>query len=327
MRSDRVLIRPTTRPPRRRAGTIGVSSRVSASRMRISDVEASGVVGIAGGHEQLAVRTEVTLDVRARAGQQSGQYPARRLAMQPVLGRRGLLDERLVEETDADADEPAQVAEGLGRPGAVLDHLGEQRQADGRDRRRPGVIIATARSMNVRCSSLGSPRAGRGASRTPRRSAASTFRACAGGKRSTAAAFSPSTTGTSSCRMNRPVAIQKSTRTMSERLEPIAVALPQGAGPARPPGRPSWRAATARTGPARSGASTRAGAPSLGGPPRGPRPAWRRGRSPGTPVGSGRGAAARGRSSPPRRSRSTRGASRGSSPALTIDDLPQPDGP
>ena len=85
-RSVRLLRRGSSRP----AGITGVSRRVSASRTRISDSKRAGVVAVAGRVEQLVSRADVTLDVRARSGQQGGQHPTRRLGMETMLGRRRL---------------------------------------------------------------------------------------------------------------------------------------------------------------------------------------------------------------------------------------------
>ena len=83
-------------------------------------------------------------------------------------------------------------------------------------------------------------------------------------------------------RMKRVAAIQKSSRTMTIALDALAVALAQGLRPARCSPRPAWRAATARTGRARSAPSGRAGAMSPAARPR----ASRRGRGPAARSGS-----------------------------------------
>ena len=287
---------PTGRPVRPAGllgvgGAIGVSSRVSASRMRIRNSKSLGVAGIAGGLEQLAVRTEVALDVRAGAGQERGQHPAApasrwsRCSGGAVVSTNVSSRKRTPMPTS-----PPRSREGLGRPGAVLDHLGEQRQADGRDR----PVLGHHRDGPIDEGPLlrrPARRAGRAACRRPRRTRpAPSGRARAGTGRPPPRS-PPRRPATSSCRMNRPAAIQKSSRTMT-RVWSRSPSHCRRAGPARPPGRLPARAATARTGPGRSGASTRAGAPCPGGPPQG---LDQRGSGAvrATPSGSGRGAATR----------------------------------
>ena len=129
--------------------------------------------------------------------------------VQPVLRVGGRAGQRFLEKRHADSLEPTHVLERRRRPGLVLDHLREQRQADRRDLAVLGQLgdrlieepVKQARSRRRETDrkpgrTLAAPSA-RGRGRTGRR-----WRSCR-----------LSTSRISSARMNRAAAIAKSSRT------------------------------------------------------------------------------------------------------------------
>ena len=230
--------------------------------------------------------------------------------------------EGLFQEPDADAVHAADITQGRGGPGLPLNHLGKRASRTGTIQ--PSCTSpAVAWSRNAFWSRLEVPcSAGRVSYARPK--AASTFRACLGSKRSTAATFRCDRS-ISRSRMKRVAAIQKSSRTRQRAW----TCSPSHCRSAATSPVPSSRlaGATARTG---RGPGSPCDAGGVSDPAQECECLDQSG-SPGQSGNTLRRPRRRPASVSPAVASTYTGvtcaASRGSSPAFTSDDLPHPDGP
>ena len=240
-----------------------------------------------------------------------------------AVGRR----ERLLQERHADAFGPAHVLQRGRRPRPALHHLGEQGQAHAR----PPCLPAPARPRpgpgTPRCSLSAS--GGLGSLPKARPKAASTLRAWSASNRSARRdVAAPRRSRTSSSRRNRLTASQKSSRTMTTHCTRPPSHCRRACASSVFGSLLAGRAATARTGRARAAPSAPAAGRGRGAGRRATPSGPCRTAGPGSTCAGRRAAGPRSpRRSPRRRRRCTASDSRGSRPALTSDDLPQPDGP